>query len=195
MSKGILNKNLLFLDLELNRSNDDSNKGQTTDIIQIGACVLEYPSLNITNTFNEYIKIRTPLDNGELRISNFIESLTGISDKIIEEKAICLDEAIEKLNNFITDNNCFSKCYQWGSGDLKCIKEQSSTKLLLWNEFDVKALHQTVQMAKVQSIRSGLSKSMIKYGLNFKGKKHNALDDSINTARIYKEILNRIKGI
>jgi inhibitor of KinA sporulation pathway (predicted exonuclease) len=45
------------------------------------------------------------------------------------------------------------------------------------------------RMAHCRDIAGGLAKAMTKLGLAFQGRKHNALDDALNTFRIYRALL------
>ena len=57
----------------------------------------------------------------------------------------------------------------------------------------MKAVFQAYRMAKEEKIQAGLAKAMTHLELNFKGKKHRAVDDAVNTFIIYFELLKRFK--
>lgn len=118
--------NILFLDLELNNNLDEGNspKSKTTDIIQIGAVVLNLESGEVTKTFNRYCKLITPLDNGELRLSKFIIKLTRISQDKIDREAVSLVDAYCDLVDFCKENNVGRIAGTWGGGDLEGLREQ-----------------------------------------------------------------------
>jgi inhibitor of KinA sporulation pathway (predicted exonuclease) len=117
---------ILCLDLEYNNNLDEGNtpKSRVTDIIQIGAAVLETETGLILDTFDRLIKLRTPLDNGELRLSQFIETLTGIKNSDIEERGVDLLDAYEDLINFCKANGVSRIPATWGTGDIPDLRQQ-----------------------------------------------------------------------
>lgn len=220
---------LLCLDLELNK-NTDSNDGYTTDVIQIGACIIDTQTHTILpETFNRYCKLKTPLDTGELRLSNFITKLTGIKQETIDNEGVDFKDAYKDLIKYAQKYNVSRNGVQWGGGDFEEIKFQLDNcpldrkdfdgehldgyKLVLiegnlllieslayWfapTHFDVKKLHQMICYAKNISPKSGLSKSAGKYNIQFGGKlkKHNALHDSIITAKLFLHFLKLLGNI
>lgn len=191
---------MLSMDLELNRSSDLENEGATTDIIEIGACVLNLKTLAVEAKFRRYIKLSTPMDSGDLRVSKFITKLTGIDDAKLEEEGIELARAVRDLYEFCKQEGVMRQGLQWGHGDFEGLKSEYLEKggdPAFWyfgrTHYDAKKLHQSIQLARGQKTRSGLSKSMTKHGLRFEGAKHRALDDAVNTARIYALFLEKIR--
>jgi inhibitor of KinA sporulation pathway (predicted exonuclease) len=53
----------------------------------------------------------------------------------------------------------------------------------------VKTLYVAWRMAQGKDISGGLAKAMTKLGLSFRERKHDALDDSLNTFRMYRALL------
>lgn len=117
--------NILFLDLELNINQDEGNTptSHTTDIIQIGAAILDTNTGLITNTFSRYCKLITPLDNKELRLSKFINKLTGISDEDVNN-GVDLVVAYQDLVDFCIINEVSRMAGTWGSGDMQELRDQ-----------------------------------------------------------------------
>ena len=111
---------LLVLDLEMNLNQDDGNSptSVTTDIIQIGACVLDTSNGEITDTFERLVSLRTAMDNGELRLSKFIEKLTGIKQSNIDEDGVDFLDAYDDLIDFAKKNEVLNIPVTWGSGDM-----------------------------------------------------------------------------
>lgn len=118
--------NILVLDLELNNNQDDGNTptSKTTDIIQIGAVVIEIESGNIIDTFDGYCSLVTPLDNGELRLSKFIIKLTGISQETIDTLGKPLPDVYTDLVAFCIKNSISRMAATWGGGDLQDLRDQ-----------------------------------------------------------------------
>lgn len=196
-----LNKShkILSLDLELNKSTDSNIGGVTTDIIQIGACVIDTRKLEIIDTFSRYIKIETPMDNGELRLSRFITTLTGINDETLQREGISLIEAVSDLFEFSKKHQVMRNGLEWGYNDFNHLYE-SYINLggdpAFWyfarSHFDAKKIFQTYRIFKGLKPYSGLAKSIKLLGFDFIGKKHNALDDAINTALVWLILGNKI---
>jgi len=193
---------MFSLDLELNKSLDTNEGGRTTDIIQIGGCVLDTDTGEIGEKFNRYISLSTPMENGELRLSKFIIKLTGITDERIKSEGIPLEHAVGELYDFCKKEGVARQGLQWGFGDFEELEgefKKFGGNPEKWffgrTHFDVKKLHQSIQISRGEKTRSGLSKSMTKYGLNFCGRKHDALDDAINTAILYQYFIDRMRKL
>lgn len=169
--------NLLSLDLELNQP---SGK-----IIQVGACVGNLKSGDILDTFLYHIKI-------DEEISEFISNLTGIKQSDINN-GYNLNEVYKKLITFHKSWNCFRNNLTWGSGDNDCLRKELGLddEIFVFGRrwIDVKTLFVSRCFMKNESHQSGLAKALLRTGLQFKGKKHNAEDDAINTFIIYRELL------
>lgn len=173
----------LALDLEMSQP---SNR-----IIQIGACIGDLRSGEILDTFSEFV-------NPHEEISPYIEKLTGITNQQLQESGIELQEAYKNLVSFWdaphTQYEPADRFYQlvvWGGGDGPCLRSQLPSDVG-WRfgrrELDVKTIHQFVQLSGGKKPQSGLAKSLTRYNLKFEGSKHNALDDSINTFRLFAHL-------
>jgi inhibitor of KinA sporulation pathway (predicted exonuclease) len=169
-------------------------------IIQVGACIGDLATGEIVETLRAYVKIDEPL-------SEFITSLTGITDARLHEEGTSLLDAYNKLLEMANRyKDRFPAILQWGSGDAYTLKKQllerpiltDGNAELVWpfgrgGELDAKKLFQTYQISRGASYRSGLSKSMNRLGLQFKGRKHDGLDDAINTFTIFHHLVGKFK--
>jgi inhibitor of KinA sporulation pathway (predicted exonuclease) len=117
---------LLVLDLELNLNQDEGNSptSVTTDIIQIGACILNTENGEILDTFERLISLRTAMDNGELRLSTYIEKLTGIKQSDIDDNGVDFLDAYDDLIDFAKKHEALNIPVTWGSGDMDEIYHQ-----------------------------------------------------------------------
>lgn len=120
--------NILFLDLELNLNQDEGNTptSHITDIIQIGAVVLNTETGAVIDRFNNYCKLTTPLDNKELRLSTYITKLTGITDAVLSANGICIIEAYENLLAFCKKNTVSRIPGTWGAADMQELRDAVS---------------------------------------------------------------------
>jgi inhibitor of KinA sporulation pathway (predicted exonuclease) len=175
------------LDLEMNQP---SGK-----IIQIGAVVG-----NITTGF--ILDKLSVIVNPNEELNPFIVKLTGIS----QHQVNCgedLQIAYGKLCMMHIKHAAFHSPITWGNGDVETLKQQvavgnNSQFLFGRRYFDSKTLFQAYCLAYnvanassggKMKLQSGLAKSMIRVGLNFKGRKHNAADDAENTFVIFHHML------
>lgn len=170
--------NLLSLDLELNQP---SGK-----IIQVGACVGNLKSGDILHTYSRFIFTKETL-------SEKIIKLTGIKQNDVDN-GIPLVFSYRHLASMSLKYNCFINPLTWGGGDSEILRGQLGIKpyekyLFGRRWIDVKTLFVSRCFMKNESHQSGLAKALLRTGLQFKGKKHNAEDDAINTFIIYRELL------
>lgn len=170
------------LDLEMNDNLEKS-------IIQIGACVFDIYSAQIVSTFDTFVYQKE-------QISPYIQDLTGIT-QVNVTTAKSLENGYFKLLFWLKSTKCkVFPIVTWGTGDLPLFRSQLS-KDIEWKlgrtEMNAKNLFQAYREANGKSTQGGLSTSMKNFGLNFIGQKHNAKDDAINTARIYCELLKKLR--
>lgn len=183
----------LSLDLEMEQPSQE--------IIQIGACVGNIKTGEILGTIRIYTIPFLPL-------SSFITQLTGITQEIMDEKGLPLIEGYKQLVTFkdsFKDVNC--NAITWGGGDTLELKTQVFAEYnkttpgpgLAWpfgrRWVDIKTWFQFRQLAKDEKQQAGLAKAMIKCGLNFKGRKHDAMDDAVNTFRLAHKLVEDFKKI
>jgi inhibitor of KinA sporulation pathway (predicted exonuclease) len=183
--------NYFSLDLELNNKND----GTIPRIIQVG-CAWGSPIRP------EEIKTHSWYLNPQESITPFITQLTRITDEIIKEKSVTHEVVAQELGDTLTQNQCFCNCVVWGGGDwgndATELKDEFTQRGIDFPYFghrviDIKTLYVFNQMARGKSPSGGLRKSMISYGLKFKGIPHDAKNDALNTLRFFFYFLQRQK--
>ncbi|MDB5038862.1 MAG: Exonuclease, RNase and polymerase [Bacteriovoracaceae bacterium] len=175
------------LDLELNQP---SGK-----IIQIGAAVGRLMTGDILETFSCFIKIDEPLDEQIIK-------LTGITEFDLAS-GLSLEEGYLQLASIHIKHKAFMNPIVWGGGDSLAIRHELESRdpdFFKEHNFcfgrrwiDIKTIYQMYRFANGLKMQSGLSKSLGRFGLQFKGKKHNALDDAVNTFRLASKLLERLK--
>ena len=189
----IRDQNYFSLDLELN----NLNNGETPKIIQVGVCVGSPVRPEELKTYSWYI-------NPEEPITPFITQLTGITDEIIQEKAVPHQVIAKELGDILTQNQCFCNGVVWGGGgwgnDATELKDEFTQRGIDFPYFgrrviDVKTIYVFQQMVKGKSLSGGLRKSMISYGLDFVGESHRADVDAKNTLRFFFHFLNTERKI
>jgi inhibitor of KinA sporulation pathway (predicted exonuclease) len=172
--------NLLSLDLEMNQPSGR--------IIQIGACVGNIHTGEIVETLSILVDPGEPL-------SDFIIGLTGITEERLDRDSTSLLEAYQTLQSMHKRHTCFMNPLTWGGGDSYELKKQLIEQDSLQGPWcfgrrwiDVKTLYHTRQLMNGKPVQAGLAKALVKLGLQFKGRKHDALDDAINTFKIFLEL-------
>jgi inhibitor of KinA sporulation pathway (predicted exonuclease) len=179
------------LDLELNNPE--------YEIIQIGAMIGDIRTGEIFEKLSVIIHTSNKLceiDDPKKGLTNIVQ-LTGITQEMVD-KGISLEEGykqLDKIHSRIYNGfRPFRNCMTWGGGDSSHLKSELEKRGIKFSEkegpgmfcfgrrwIDIKSIFQFYQMAKGDKTRSGLAKSLRRFGMNFKGQKHDALDDAINT--------------
>lgn len=174
------------LDLELNQPSGR--------IIQIGAVVGDISTGKILDRFSLHI------NPGEDLHEDIIE-LTGIHQGDVDN-AVSLREGYAKLCDFHKQHGSFMNPITWGGSDAADMKRQlqedyGEYSTINWpfgrRWIDVKTIWVSHRIANGQQIQGGLSKSMSKVGLSFKGRQHDAQDDAENTFHMYCAMLKLLK--
>ena len=179
---------LTSLDLEMNQPSGR--------IIQIGACVGDTNTGEILETLSVLVHpgIGDP-------ITEFITGLTGITQQQVDTDGTSLLEAYDILKDLHTRHQCFMNPLTWGGGDSYELKKQLERDFGWVNNWcfgrrwiDVKTLYHTRQLARDGKVQAGLARALTKLGLQFKGRKHNAKDDAVNTFYAYLELSKVFKN-
>lgn len=174
--------NILALDLELNQD----PKG--AKIIELGGCIGDLKTGDILERYSAFV-------NPHEKLQEFIIQLTGINQDDVDN-AGTLKDAYQGMVNLCAQYQCLRMPLVWGIGDGFAIRRElpEGTE---WHfgrrELDVKAVFQAYQMSKDEKIQAGLAKALTRLGLQFKGRKHRAVDDAVNTFVIYHELLKHFK--
>ena len=174
--------NLLSLDMELNQP--------SRTIIQIGCIIGNLKSGEILKEYLAFIK------TDEI-INPRITKLTGIKQSEIN-MGISLQQTYKDLKLFHETYGCFRNFLQWGQGDSEYLRKQLQLddEIFLGGRrtIDAKTIYVSYRFAHNLSHQAGLAKALVKLGLQFDGRKHNALDDARNTFIIYRELLKKYKN-
>ena len=172
------------LDLEMNQPSGS--------IVQIGAVVGNIKTGEILEKLSVFVNPHEILDP-------FIIKLTKITQEDVDT-GVTLEEAYLKLKEMHEKHACFVNVLTWGGGDSQELQSQlkkHNPNFEGWcfgrRWIDVKTLFISWRLANEKPIQGGLAKSMLKLGLKFNGRKHNALDDSVNTFLLYCKMLELLK--
>ena len=172
------------LDLEMNQP--------SKRIIQIGACVGNISTGQILDKLTVFV-------NPNEHLNPAITELTKITQQDVDH-GLSLEEAYGKLKRMHENYGSFINAITWGGGDSQELLEQIKNENSHFEGWcfgrrwiDTKTLFVSWRFANGQPIQGGLARSMLKVGLKFEGQKHNALDDSINTFKMYVAMLKFMK--
>lgn len=175
-------KYFLALDLELNQPSGR--------IIQVGVA-LAHEGMD----FSDYITRAWYIDPGE-PISEFITTLTGISDEIIRGNAVNWHQVTRELGELCDQYQPFVNPVTWGGGDMRLMLEEAKAAGIEFTRFgrryiDVKTWHVLIALGQDKSASGGLRSLMSRYGLTFRGEAHRADVDAANTLALFFKLLQR----
>ena len=172
----------VIADLEMCRVKKEQAKefGYRTELIQIGAVLVD-ESLEITDSFMTYVKPQYS------QIDPFIEKLTGISQKNVED-APSSEQAIERFVNWIPDD---AKIVSWSYSDADQIiaeidgKNIDNPKMeeLLESWIDCQETFGEKMNNPDRSYK--LSEALIIADIFYDENQHDALVDARNTALLF----------
>ena len=190
------------LDLEMNQP---SGK-----IIQIGAVKFNIETKEVYASFNQLVCIDEPLCT-DIKICD-IPALTGITEERLLQFGIPLTEAYEQMAIFHKapvmigeeQHSGMVNPVVWGGDDARCLKQELLDNGYKFDPkdyfcfgnriFDIKSFHQWISMANGMPFAGGLSRSMAKWKVNFRGRKHDAEADAYNTAMLACSVFKSLQG-
>jgi inhibitor of KinA sporulation pathway (predicted exonuclease) len=142
--------------------------------------------------------------NPEEPLQQFIIDLTSITENMIKSEGMTLLEAYKQITDDCEKNLVHRQPVVWGGGDMRTLRQQVFEKeqnalVNNWSfgytEMNIKNIVQAILTGKQAKTQGGLARSMTKFGLNFKGTKHRAIHDSLNTFSLYVELLKRLQVV
>ena len=175
----------LYLDLEMNCSDElqPSRNKSDPEIIEIGICRLDVPTLRIAHETNYLVR---PL---HLDISLRCTSITGLTRDDLKS-APSLKEVLASVRR---DWPAHATCFAWGrDGDIlerACKKHHLDMPFRRF--FD---LSQIVRSALLLEQQPGVHSAMELLGVSADGGAHMAVIDARNTARIHAELIRRCRA-
>lgn len=183
--------NVMVLDAEYNQPSRKT--------IQIGAAVFNARNAALIERLNIFVNPGEP-------ITPEIIHLTGITDSHVAN-GLTIIEAYEELKKFHAKHKCFRNPLVWGSGvrndsqhiydEYFAAKNEGESDYSIMQEenfmgfrvLDVKTIYQSVQIFENSKHGGGLKESMARFGLEFEGNSHDALNDAINTFRFWYHLM------
>lgn len=173
----------VFLSLDLEMAQPSGK------IIQIGAVVGNIDTGEILD------KVNCVVNCGE-KLSDKIITLTGITQER-HDKGMPLQYAYDILKDIHAKHEAFINPVTWGGNDSFELRNQLG---LVDGNFifgrrciDTKTLFQSFCIANDLKVQSGLKKSCRRMDVPFEGPAHDALQDSINTFRLFRKMISLFK--
>jgi len=174
---------VIVVDIEATCWESKKDQGsQRSEIIEIGLCVLDPKSLDITRK-NSYI-VRPK----HSEISKFCTSLTGHTAKSTKCGVPLGDACNTLMRKYGTKNRVWAS---WGDTDRLHFKEECSDKDAKYpfgnSHINVSDLF---SLTMGESVRISVTNALKMIGLEFEGREHSGRDDAFNTARILAYLLD-----
>lgn len=176
---------IMSLDLELNQPSGR--------VIQVGACVYDRKKEEVVATLSLFVNPQEP-------IAERITELTGITNDDVVMNGYPVKDAYFLLKKFAKKHKVTKNPLVWGSGewnDSACLYKEANPEepnFMGHRVLDVKTLYQFYRIENSLTMKGGLDTATKELGIPFKGKNHNALDDAINTAYVYRELTKMLKS-
>ncbi len=177
----------LVLDLEATCCDKGSIKRNETEIIEIGAVMVEAQTLTIIGEFQTFIKpVRYPI------LTEFCNLLTSITQMQVDQ-APGYSEAIATLKQWLSKypNAVFGS---WGDYDRNQFKQDSKFHNLPFPiAYPHVNLKQMFSYSQDLPKRYGMAEALQLANIELEGTHHRGIDDAKNIAKLLPWILNRQK--
>lgn len=176
----------IILDIEWTCDNRHFIKNE---IIEIAATKLD-KNLNSIDSFQTFVHPQS------IRcLTPFTTNLTGITNDDIRN-APDFTEAYKKLRTFIGDKPTI--ILVWGNNDEQMIRRhlyQYNIDTTWYNSLEFKDIQSDYDIMSCSSHLTSVTDALINFGDDYKGKKHRAFNDVINTTKIYKYMCQYSPGL
>lgn len=175
---------LLIIDLEATCWNDRPPRGQESEIIEIGVCIMETKTGKISK--NEGILVKPQYS----KVSPFCTELTSITQQMLDDEGILLEDALDILREDYDSEDLTWASY--GNYDLNMLQDQARKFRVDYplsdDHINVKTL-----FAQLHPIRKsvGMDRALKELKFPLEGTHHRGVDDVKNIAKILHWCLNQ----
>jgi len=174
---------IIIVDIEATCWDGANPKGMESDIIEIGFCLLDVKSGEISD--NKGILVKPERST----ISTFCTELTTITPKMVAEDGISFKEACLLLKK-----QYFSSSYPWASFGAYDLKQFQKQCIAMGIGFPFGPSHINVKtlfaLKKKLGHEQGMAGALEMLGIPLEGTHHRGIDDAKNIAKILNWILN-----
>jgi inhibitor of KinA sporulation pathway (predicted exonuclease) len=182
---------VLVVDLECSCWRGHPPEGQRQEIIEIGICMLDVQTREITNKQGILVK------NHESEISKFCTQLTSITQEMIDKDGVEFDEACEILKTYY--NSAKRVWFSWGNFDRTQLVKDCLHRGVEYPMSDYHFNAKTLYGLKYKMKREPGVQSALKHaGMKFEGTHHRGVDDAVNIARLLERVFDGpydVKGL
>lgn len=174
---------ILIVDIEATCWEGGAPEGEESDIIEIGICLLDVNTGEITE--NQGILVKPERST----IGSFCTSLTTITPEMVAEQGIGFKEACAILKkNYLSQSRAWAS---FGAYDLKHFQRQCAAMGVGYpfspSHINVKTLF---ALKKKLMHEEGMGGALKVLGIPLEGTHHRGVDDAKNIAKIFRWILN-----
>ncbi|REC48522.1 3'-5' exonuclease [Chryseobacterium pennipullorum] len=170
--------NILIIDLESTCWENRPPRGQESEIIEIGVCIMNAASGRISKNEGILIKPR------HSKVSPFCTELTTLTQNMLDHEGIMLDDAFDILRAEYDSEELTWASY--GNYDLNMLQNQARRFYLDYpltdNHINVKTLFGQTHPSIRKSV--GMQRALGELGLPLEGTHHRGVDDAKNIAKI-----------
>ena len=174
----------LLVDVEATCWRGHPPNGMFNEIIEIGVTVFNYHTYEIEGKRSILVKPKFS------EISEFCTELTTITQKMLDEEGVSFNKACEILiSEYDSKRNIFMS---WGDYDRTAF-EKNCEKLEVEYPFGKTHFNQKALFSMMYKMKQepSVQKALKKLGLEFEGTAHRGVDDSYNSAIIFKYMLDK----
>jgi len=175
----------LVIDLECSCWRGHPPEGQRQEIIEIGICMLDFNTREITKKQGILVK------NHKSEISDFCTKLTSITQDMIDKEGVEFDEACRILKEYYKSEKRI--WFSWGNFDrtmlVKDCLHRGEEYPLSDYHFNAKTLYGFKHKMKNEP---GVQRALKHAGMTFEGTHHRGVDDAVNIARLIETIFENV---
>lgn len=177
--------NILIIDLEATCWNDRPPRGQESEIIEIGVCIMDAKTGKISQ--NEGILVKPQFS----KVSLFCTELTSITQQMLDDEGIFLEDALDILR--VEYNSEDLTWASYGNYDLNMLQNQARRFNVDYplsdDHINVKTL-----FAQLHPIRKsvGMDRALKELKFPLVGTHHRGIDDVKNIAKILFWCLKKV---
>lgn len=170
--------NILIIDLEATCWENQLPKGQESEIIEIGVCIMNAKTGKISK--NEGILVKPQYS----KVSPFCTELTTLTQNLLDNEGIMLEDAFDILRAEYDSEELTWASY--GNYDLNMLKNQAQRFYIDYplndDHINVKTLFGEMHPTIRKSV--GMHRALGELGLALEGTHHRGVDDAKNIAKI-----------
>jgi len=185
VSRNKLFDQLVIIDLEA--TCDDPRPKWQGEIIEVGVCLLDLNSLDITKPRGILVH------NTKTPITDFCTKLTTLTQEMINKDGVFLCEAMRILKEeYLLEKRTWAS---WGDYDRKTLLrccENAGEEFPGRNSTHIN-LKNLLAIELGLPYENGLDGALARFNMKLEGTHHRGVDDALNIARVYRRHLEKVR--